>query len=248
MHSACYASPFPDGIVKSMTNKPLLPLICIIIVLLMGCTSTSRDERVSAVEAENALREVTKLASQAVDANLFTEMELQDLLPQNAAHFSQMEGIPLFLDHLDRWQTQVQQAFRSVLVQTTILVTDNSNEVVWENPEAALLQGNQSATKELTKQRGGVIREEVLEQLNDALIASEETWNVILDRYGIWQKGTSLWGEEVLVEVKDDPFDHLSTQFLETYFEELGRQEEILRTTPVPRGSGSFLELFWQDA
>ena len=214
----------------------------------MGCTSTSRDERVSAVEAENALREVTKLASQAVNANLFTEMGLQDLLPQNAAHFTEMEGIPLFLDHLDRWQTQVQQAFRSVLVQTTILVTDNSDEVVWENPGAALLQGNQSATKELTKQRGDVIREEVLERLNDALIASEETWNVILDRYGIWQKGTSLWGEEVLVEVKDDPFDHLSTQFLETYFEELGRQEEILRTTPVPRGSGSFLELFWQDA
>ena len=231
-----------------MTNKPLLTLICIIIVLLMGCTSTSRDERVSAVEAENALREVTKLASQAVNANLFTEMGLQDLLPQNAAHFTEMEGIPLFLDHLDRWQTQVQQAFRSVLVQTTILVTDNSDEVVWENPGAALLQGNQSATKELTKQRGDVIREEVLERLNDALIASEETWNVILDRYGIWQKGTSLWGEEVLVEVKDDPFDHLSTQFLETYFEELGRQEEILRTTPVPRGSGSFLELFWQDA
>ena len=231
-----------------MTNKPLLTLICIIIVLLMGCTSTSRDERVSAVEAENALREVTKLASQAVNANLFTEMGLQDLLPQNAAHFTEMEGIPLFLDHLDRWQTQVQQAFRSVLVQTTILVTDNSDEVVWENPGAALLQGNQSATKELTKQRGDVIREEVLEQLNDALIASEATWNVILDRYGIWQKGTSLWGEEVLVEVKDDPFDHLSTQFLETYFEELGRQEEILRTTPVPRGSGSFLELFWQDA
>jgi len=231
-----------------MTNKPLLTLICIIIVLLMGCTSTSRDERVSAVEAENALREVTKLASQAVNANLFTEMGLQDLLPQNAAHFTEMEGIPLFLDHLDRWQTQVQQAFRSVLVQTTILVTDNSDEVVWENPGAALLQGNQSATKELTKQRGDVIREEVLERLNDALIASEETWNVILDRYGIWQKGTSLWGEEMLVEVKDDPFDHLSTQFLETYFEELGRQEEILRTTPVPRGSGSFLELFWQDA
>lgn len=231
-----------------MTNKPLLPLICIIIVLLMGCTSTSTNERVSAVEAENALREVTKLASQAVDANLFTEMGLQDILPQNAAHFAEMKGIPLFLDHLDRWQTQVQQAFRSVLVQTTILVTDNSDEVVWENPEAALLQGNQSATKELTKQRGDVIREEVLERLNDALIASEVTWNVILDRYGIWQKGTSLWGEEELVEVKVDPFDHLSTQFLETYFEELGRQEEILRTTPVPRGSGSFLELFWQDA
>lgn len=231
-----------------MTNKPLLLLICIIIVLLMGCTSTSRDERVSAVEAENALREVTKLASQAVNANLFTEMGLQDLLPQNAAHFTEMEGIPLFLDHLDRWQTQVQQAFRSVLVQTTILVTDNSDEVVWENPEAALVQGNQSATRELTRQRGDVIREEVLEQLKDALASSNETWNVILDRYGIWQKGTSLWGEEVLVEVKDDPFNHLSTQFLETYFEELGRQEEILRTTPVPRGSGSFLELFWQDA
>nr|WP_319474573.1 hypothetical protein [uncultured Sphaerochaeta sp.] len=231
-----------------MTNKPLLSLICIIIVLLMGCTSTSTHERVSAVEAENALREVTKLASQAVDANLFSEMGLQDLLPQEAAHFTDMGGIPLFLDHLDKWQTQVQQAFRSVLVQTTILVEENSSEVVWENPEAALQRGNQSATKELTKQRGDVIRKEVLKRLKDALDSSNGTWNVILDRYGIWQKGTSLWGEEVLVEVKDEPFEHLSTQFLETYFEELGRQEEILRTTPVPKGSGSFLELFWQDA
>ncbi len=136
-----------------MTNKPLLPLIFIFIVLLMGCTSTSRDERVSALEAENALREVTKLASQAVDANLFSEMSLQDLLPQEAAHFTEMGGIPLFLDHLERWQTQVQQAFRTVLVQTTILVEENSREVVWENPGSALLQGNKSATRELTKQR-----------------------------------------------------------------------------------------------
>ncbi len=78
-----------------MTNKPLLPpLIFIFIVLLMGCTSTSRDERVSALEAENALREVTKLASQAVDANLFSEMSLQDLLPQEAAHLQRWEASP----------------------------------------------------------------------------------------------------------------------------------------------------------
>ncbi len=248
MRSSCYASPIPDGIVKFMTNKPLLPLIFIIIVLLMGCTSTNSGERVSALEAENALREVTKLASQTVDANLFSEMDLQNLLPQEAAHFTEMKGIPLFLDHLQRWQTQVQQAFRSVLVQTTLLIEENTQAVVWENPGAALLQGDRSATRELTKQRGNEIRAQVLELLQEALQTSNDTWNLILDRYGIWQKGTSLWGEELLAEVTDDPFEHLSTQFLQIYLEELGRQEEILRTTPVPKESGSFLEVFWQDA
>lgn len=245
MRSTCYAIPIPDDIVTFMTNKPLLPLIVIFIVLLMGCTSTGREEHVSALEAENALREVTKLASQTVDVNLFNEMALQDLLPKEAAHFSQMEGIPLFLDHLQQWQTQVQQAFRSVLVQTPLIVEENTKEVVWENPVAALKQGNQSATRELTKQRGEEIKAQVMKLLQEALQESDETWDLVLDRYGIWQKGTSLWGEAVLAEVTNNPFEHLSTLFLQTYFEELGKQEEILRTTPVPKGSGSFLELFW---
>lgn len=223
-------------------------LILFICMLFIGCTSTHRDTYVSALEAEHALREVAKLASQSVDVNLFSDLQLEDLLPQDATHFSEMNEIPLFLDHLDRWKDQVQQAFRSVVVQSTILIEENIQAVVWENPQATLLQGDRSATRELTKQQGEALRTQLTQRLRDALQTSDTTWQMILDRYGIWQKGTSLWGEDVLVEVTTDPFEHLSILFMNTYFEELGRQEELLRTTPVPRGSGSFLELFQQDA
>ncbi|MGH0053262.1 MAG: hypothetical protein ACQ5SW_07740 [Sphaerochaetaceae bacterium] len=232
-----------------MTNKLLsFMLILFICMLFIGCTSTHRDTYVSALEAEHALREVAKLASQSVDVNLFSDLQLEDLLPQDATHFSEMNEIPLFLDHLDRWKDQVQQAFRSVVVQSTILIEENIQAVVWENPQATLLQGDRSATRELTKQQGEALRTQLTQRLRDALQTSDTTWQMILDRYGIWQKGTSLWGEDVLVEVTTDPFEHLSILFMNTYFEELGRQEELLRTTPVPRGSGSFLELFQQDA
>ncbi len=219
----------------------------IILVLLMGCTSTMREESVSALEAENALREVIVLASQAIDANLFSTVEVQLLLPEEADHFPTLQEIPLFLDHLENWQEEVLRAFRTVLVQTPMLIETTMHQVVWENPQTALIQGDQSASRELRKQMGEEIKEEITARLQDALKPSNETWDLLLDRYGIWQKGTVLWGEEELKEVSIDPLDHLTVLFLETYYNALASQEERLRTTPVPKGSGSFLELFQQD-
>ncbi|MGE4455005.1 MAG: hypothetical protein AB7D92_10775 [Sphaerochaeta sp.] len=230
-----------------MTNKPLIPLVMIIVVLLMGCTTTNREEGVSALEAENALREVIVLASQAIDANLFNTVEVEVLLPEEAKHFSTLQEIPLFLDHLESWQEEVLQALRVVLVQTPALLETYMHQVAWEHPQAALIQGDQSASRELRKQQGEAIKEEITVRLQDALKPSNEIWDLLLERYGIWQKGTLLWGERELEEVNTTPLEHLSTLFLETYYEELANQEERLRTTPVPKGSGSLLELFQQD-
>jgi len=83
--------------------------------------------------------------------------------------------------------------------------------------------------------------------LQEALKTSDITWDLILDRYGIWQKSTALWGREELPVVAAEPFEHLYSFFTTTYLDELGTQEERLRTTPVPKGSGSFLEIFQQD-
>ncbi len=142
---------------------------------------------------------------------------------------------------------QVLSAFRQVVVQLPSLVEASVSSIVWQDAEATLKEGNRSATTRLVTEQGTVLAEQVRSMLQEALKTSDITWDLILDRYGIWQESTALWGREELPVVAAEPFEHLYSFFTTTYLDELGTQEERLRTTPVPKGSGSFLEIFQQD-
>jgi len=158
-----------------------------------------------------------------------------------------MQEIPLFHDHLTTWSNQVLGAFRQVVVMLPSLVETSVSSVVWDDSEALLKESNTSATNRLVTEQGSMLAQEVKTMLQDALTNSSITWDLILDRYDIWQKGTTLWGREALPSVTADPFEHLYSYFTTTYLAQLGLEEERLRTTPVPKGSGSFLEIFQQD-
>jgi len=237
-----------DGIVKSMKKKLLFLYPIFLILILSGCTSTVQNETGGNIQAQEALVEVVNLASQAVDVNLFSNVVLQTLLPNEASSFSEMHDIPLFDDHLSDWQQQVLQAFRTTLVQVPQRISVALSDMQWTDAQNLITEGNTSATDELVKQQGTNLETQIKDLLQTALKESESTWAVLLDRYTIWQAGTQLWGENNLGEISIDPLDHLYTLFIRTYFKELGSQEEQLRTTPVPRGSGSLLEIFQQDA
>lgn len=217
------------------------------LVLLSGCSTFKQTQAFDVTDAQQALTEVVKLASQSIDVNLYADTPLAKLLPPQSGHFLQMQEIPLFLDHLDTWGNQVLGAFRQVVVQLPSLVETSVSTVIWQDSEKLLKEGNRSATMRLVTEQGPMLDQEVRKLLQDALAISGITWNLILDRYDIWQKGTALWGREVLPEVAVDPFEHLYSLFTTTYLAELGLQEERLRTTPVPQGSGSFLEIFQLD-
>jgi len=217
------------------------------LVLLIGCSTTKNDQALLAPDATYALTEVVKLASQSIDVNLYANTPLATLLPLQTAHFLQMQEIPLFHDHLTTWSNQVLGAFRQVVVMLPSLVETSVSSVVWDDSEALLKESNTSATNRLVTEQGSMLAQEVKTMLQDALTNSSITWDLILDRYDIWQKGTTLWGREALPSVTADPFEHLYSYFATTYLAQLGLEEERLRTTPVPKGSGSFLEIFQQD-
>ncbi len=212
-----------------------------------GCSTVKVDQALQAPDSAYALAEVVKLASQSVDVNVYAATDLQALLPPQTSHFLQMQEIPLFQDHLDLWRMQVLTAFRQVLVQLPSLIEQSVDTVVFDNSEELLRSGNRSATTRLTTEQGTLLAEQIRAMLEDALAASSITWTLIVDRYTIWQKGTALWGRDELPVVTSDPFEHIYAYFATTYINELGVQEELLRTTPVPKGSGSFLEIFQQD-
>lgn len=216
-------------------------------LLFTGCSSVKQDQALRTPDTEYALTEVVKLASQSIDVNLYAETALEILLPPQTAHFLQMQEIPLFHDHLQVWRIQVLSAFRQVVVQLPSLIETSVSTVVWKNGEDLLKAGTRSATTALVTEQGTSLAQQVRSMLQDALQNSSITWNLILDRYSIWQKGTALWGREGLPAVATDPFEHIYSFFVTTYLDELGSQEERLRTTPVPKGSGSFLELFQQE-
>jgi hypothetical protein len=224
-----------------------LPFL-LLFLLLTGCRTVQGPTTADAVSASYALEEVLKLSSHSVDANLFASTALPSLLPPEAGEFSRMVQIPLFLDHLTVWQEQVRTAFRQVVVAIPALVETNAPLVIWDDPEKIILQGNRSATDTFIRQQGDTLDAVVRKLLSDSLQQSEITWALILDRYDIWRKGTALWGREELKPVDVQPFDHLHALFVSQYLAQLGLLEEQLRTTPVPKGSGSFLEVFQQEA
>ena len=230
-----------------MKRLPPTFMIGLALFLATSCTSTESIEGPNSLEIEQAFVQVVILASQEIDANLFSNVSLETFLPREAAHFAALPEIPLFQDHLQMWVTEVQQAFRQSIVQAPDLVVQALREVVWDNPQAILAQGDRSGTNQLIRQNGAQLEKQLQTMLRETLQISVPTWALILDRYTIWQNATKLWGDTNLSEVTVDPLEHLSSVWVERYLEELGVQEERLRTTPVPKESGSFLEVFQQD-
>ncbi|NCC64496.1 MAG: hypothetical protein EOM15_07555, partial [Spirochaetia bacterium] len=135
-----------------MKRFPICALL-LLILLLVGCSSTKQRQEVDATAVEQALISVVKLASQSVDANLFSSMG-QRILPAEAIVLSQRSEIPLFLERLDLYKAEVLQAYRQTILEAPTLVAESLARVVWIESPKILQAGNQSATEELLKQQG----------------------------------------------------------------------------------------------
>ncbi|MGE4585034.1 MAG: DUF4197 family protein [Sphaerochaeta sp.] len=229
-----------------MKRLPILALLPVCL-LLIGCTTTQRQQQPAALTSEQALTEVVKLASESVDANLFAPLTLEELLPPQAQLFVDLEEIPLFSDQLSLWNDQVLLAYRQVVLQIPALVQDAVGKVTWQQPDQLVKGGNQSATTYFLEDQGKFLSQGIRIMLTDALKQSQITWDLILKRYAIWREATMLWGRAPLPEITVSVDEHLFDLCIATYYAELGVQEAQARTTPVPKGSGSFLELFQQD-
>ncbi len=219
-------------------------LLLLLALLLGGCTTTEKPTTITEEQAHGALVEVLRLARSALDGSALGSLPLSALLTEEQAHILDLDEIPLLRQRLELWGSAVNEAYRS----TTRLMGEQLeallDSLVIEDARQVVLSTRISATSLLKEQKSAEITEAAAALLSLALEESRGIWDTLHERYEIWSRSRALLEKETLPPLTGDPFEQLLTRFVDGYLLELEREEMLLRTTPVVKGSGSILEVF----
>ncbi|MGB4405596.1 MAG: hypothetical protein WBI82_01920 [Sphaerochaeta sp.] len=222
--------------------KRFFPLL-ILLTLLSGCSSLHNQKEVSPDEIRMALREVVQTASERIEATMHSKMTLTTLVPPSSASLLDQKQIPRLEEHLALWSRQVITAFRGATIAMSGLLSPYIGKLVIEDPRAVMQESDSSATALLLVTYQKEIEDDVRSMLEESLSSSNETYQMLTDRYAIWSRSKALLGEESLPPLGNDLTEHLIQVFLSSYLSELSKGELYLRTTPVFQGTGSFYEI-----
>jgi len=222
--------------------KRLFPLL-IVLILLSGCSTLPKQKEEGLFEIRTALREVVQTASERIEANMHSKMSVITLIQPSSSSLLDQNQIPRLEEHLELWSKQVLTAFRVATIAMPGLLSTYIEKLEIEDPRAVMQESDSSATALLLAAYQKDIEREVRLLLEEDLLASKETWEMLTDRYAIWSRSKALLGEENLPMLGGDPTDHLFQIFLTAYLEQLANEELYLRTTPVFQGTGSFYEI-----
>ena len=219
-------------------------LLLLLALLLGGCSTTQKPTTISEEEAHGAVVEVLRLAGSGLESSAFLSLPLSALLTEEQLHLLDLDEITLLEQRLQLWRGEVLEAHRNAarlladqldpLLDT--LVIDDARQLV-ENKEM-------SATSILRVQKAEEIAALGAALLSPALEASQGIWELLHERYGIGSRSRVLRGEEGLPPLEENPFERLLTVFVDNFLAALEKEEMLLRTTPVVKGSGSILEVF----
>lgn len=223
--------------------KAMKLLLLLLALLLASCTTTQNIPSISEAEAQAALVEVVRLSAQNLDTTALTSLPLSALLDRESAHLSEEQAIPRLPQRLEAWADEVREAFRTTARLLADEVDDLAPRLLLEDGPT-MIRTKTSATSVLRHQFADEITAKGEELLAQALAPSQESWRLIRSRYEVWQHGRLLLGESQGEAVTEDLFDHLLALFTNTILDALEHEELLLRTTPVVKGSGSFLEVF----
>ena len=219
-------------------------LLLVLALLLGSCTTTHTPITITEEEAHEALLEVLHLASQGMDTTALTSLPLSVLLGEERAHLADRTDVPLMEQRLATWQAEVSGAYRfaaralagefaPLLEHLTI---PNAQQVVQNNKISATSIFKAQASAELASKAEALLR--------PALDESQAVWRTLSGRYEIWRRSRILLAGAALPPLPDDLFDHLLALFIDGFLASLEKEEMLLRTTPVVKGSGSILEVF----
>ena len=222
--------------------KRLFPLL-IVLIILSGCSTLPNQKGESQDEIRTALREVVQTASERIEANMHSQMTLITLIPPSSSSLLDQKQIPRLAEHLELWSKQVITAFRGATIAMPALLKPYIEKLEIEDPLAVMQESDSSATPLLLASYQEDIEFEVRILLETYLMPSNETWEMLTDRYAIWSRAKELLGEESLPMLGNDATEHLIRTFLSTYLGQLTNEELYLRTTPVFQGTGSFYEI-----
>lgn len=222
--------------------KRLFSLL-IVLIILSGCSNLPKQKDESLSEIRTALLEVVQTASERIEANMHSQMTLTTLIPPSSSSLLEQKQIPRLEEHLSLWSKQVITAFRVATIAMPGLLRPYIERLDIEDPRKVMLESDSSASALLLAAYSKDIEGDVRLMLGEGLLASEQTWEMLTDRYGIWSRSKELLGEESLPALDSNPTDHLIKVFLSTYLGQLANEELYLRTTPVFQGTGSLYEI-----
>ncbi|MBI9095721.1 MAG: hypothetical protein JEY71_12665 [Sphaerochaeta sp.] len=222
--------------------------LLIVLTLLSGCSTLHNQKEVGLDEIRTALREVVQTASERIEATMHAQMTLTTLIPPSSASLLEQKQIPRLEEHLELWSKQVITAFRGATIAMSGLLNAYIGRLVIVDPLSVMQESDSSGTALLLATYQKDIENEVRSMLKELLSPSEETYQMLTDRYAIWSRSKALLGEESLPPLGNDLTDHLIKIFLSSYLSELTKGELYLRTTPVFQGTGSFYEILNKKA
>ncbi|WP_320127437.1 DUF4197 family protein [uncultured Sphaerochaeta sp.] len=222
-------------------------VLVILIVLLVGCKSTSTKPEDKTQKLRSALLTAVTEASQAVPATLHEALTNKDLLPPSSQILLEQNQIPGMEKYLALWHQQVLLAFRKTTIQVPDLLKPYIDRLQIDDPVSVLHSSDTSISKLLNQQFGIEISQAVQELLAKELEESQNTYAIMYDRYGIWSQGITLLGKAPLPQIAKDPTSQLTTIFVATYVKQLSQEESNIRTTPTLQGTGSLYETFQQE-
>jgi hypothetical protein len=230
--------------------KRCLTLTIIAVILLAGCTSvpSGKGEEDRSEQLRSALRSAEDSAVDSVPSTVFQSLSVAELLPTGNEPLVQAEEeIPRLDAYFRLWEQQVKQAFRDTLRNMPSIMKPYVDELAIENPSETVRASDHSVTDLLFDRYRDEIAGKIQSTLNSALSEADDTYRTITDRYAIWSRAMENLGGKTAAPAVGDPAKHLEGLFLSAYRSALEDQEEAIRTTPMPQGTGSVYEIFQQE-
>ncbi len=235
----CYARVCTDVIVG-----PMKLLLLLLALALSSCSSLQSPASIDQETAQEALVEVLRLASAGLDADDFASLELIDLLDQESAHLIELREIPLFERRLQAWGDEVIAAFWHSASRFPPHLEPLFKNLAFPDAKAMVSDNTKVATLYFSDQYHNQIVAIAQMLLGEDLVEASAQWDRIVGRYRIIRNSRLLLEEQDLGAITENLFDHLVDLFVHQYLTALAEEELLLRTTPVIKGSGSFLEVF----
>ncbi len=219
-------------------------LLLLLALLLGGCSTTQKTTTISEEEAHAAIVEVLHLSGSALDSSALGSLPFTALLKEEQLHILDLDEIPLLQQRLQLWRSEVLEAYRSTARGMGEELDPLLDTLVIDDARKLVQSKEMSATSILKAQKGEEIKTMAAALLLPALSESQKIWGIVHERYEIWSRSRVLLGEDGLPPLEENPFEQLLTVFVDSFLGALEREEMLLRTTPVVKGSGSILEVF----
>ena len=222
-------------------------IIAVSLLTLSSCATggSGEEKEIISVERERAAMELlsldmfSSLSSFSIDSKI-----LEEALPSSFSIYE--EYVPSFDDLENKYLSDVADAAVEAVKNYMPVIKESALELAKEPLD--YIKGDTSLTNALRSKVGGELSSVIYSTLQDKSSDLEESFLGMSKIFGEIRKGyaslESVGKGEYLPDAESILFDIVSVVVSDEFFNQLGREEKILKNTPV--SSDSPYSVFWE--